>query len=147
DLPSVGTITVHHPMTGEPRQYQMPAGGRGYTRVPTLVSLWSTAPYLLNNSVGKFDPSPGVDARMRSFQNSIEQMLWAEKRDRDRVLGDKVPGVIDRTTKTSYLRVAKGYLPEYLQDVMELKAHVFPGEELSPLFQDAGVEIGPIPKG
>ncbi len=53
DLPSVGTITVHHPITGEPRPYQMPAGGRGYTRVPTLVSLWSTAPYLLNNSVGQ----------------------------------------------------------------------------------------------
>ena len=33
DLPSVGTITVHHPITGEPRPYQMPAGGRGYTRV------------------------------------------------------------------------------------------------------------------
>ena len=58
DLPSVGTITVHHPITGEPRPYKMPAGGRGFTRVPTLVSLWSTAPYLLNNSVGKFDPSP-----------------------------------------------------------------------------------------
>ena len=79
DLPSVGTITVHHPITGEARPYQMPAGGRGYTRTPSLVSLWSTAPYLLNNSVGKFDPSPSVDARMRSFQNSIEQMLWPEK--------------------------------------------------------------------
>jgi hypothetical protein len=147
DLPSVGTITVHHPMTGEPRPYQMPAGGRGYTRVPTLVSIWSTAPYLLNNSVGKFDPRPSVDARMRSFQNSIEQLLWPEKRDKDRVLGDKVPGVIDRTTKTSYLRVAKGYLPEFLQDSMELKEHVFPGEEPSPFFKDIGVVIGPIPKG
>src|SRR5256884_9358029 len=25
DLPSVGTITVHHPITGEPRPYRMPA--------------------------------------------------------------------------------------------------------------------------
>ena len=54
---------------------------------------------------------------MRSFQNSIEQMLWPEKRDKDRVLGDKVPGVIDRTTATSYLRVPKGFLPDFLQDV------------------------------
>ena len=46
ELPSVGTVTVHHPITGEPRQYRMPADGRGYTRPPTLVSLWSTAPYL-----------------------------------------------------------------------------------------------------
>ena len=56
-LPSVGTITVHHPITGEPSEYEMPADGRGYTRVPSLISLWSTAPYLLNNTVGQFDPT------------------------------------------------------------------------------------------
>jgi hypothetical protein len=121
DLPSVGTITVHHPLTGKTRQYQMPAGGRGYTRPASLVSLWSTAPYLLNNSVGKFNPSPSVDARMQSFQNSIEQMLWPEKRDRDSVLSDT--GVIDRTTTRSYLRIPKGFLPDFLQDVMNSKKH------------------------
>ena len=148
DLPSVGTITVHHPLTGESRPYKMPAGGRGFTRVPTLVSLWSTAPFLLNNSVGKFDPSPSVDARMRSFHNSIEQMLWPEKRDKDRILGDKVPGVIDRTTTTSYLRVPKGFLPEFLQDVMELEEKVLPDVQLlPPIFKESGIEIGPIPKG
>src|SRR5260370_2901477 len=46
-LPSVGSITVYDPFTGEPRQYQMPAGGRGYTRPASLVSIWSTAPFLL----------------------------------------------------------------------------------------------------
>ncbi|MDE3217857.1 MAG: hypothetical protein KGO23_00635 [Nitrospirota bacterium] len=148
DLPSVGTITVHHPLTGEPRPYQMPPGGRGYTRVPSLVSLWSTAPYLLNNSVGKFNPSPSVDARMQSFQNSIEQMLWPERREKDRVLGDKVPGVIDRTTTTSYLRIPKGFLPEFLQDVIELEEKILPDVQLlPPIFKESGVEIGPIPKG
>ncbi len=58
-LPSVGTITVYDPFTGKPLPYKMPAGGRGYTRVPSLISLWATAPYLLNNSVGKFEASPG----------------------------------------------------------------------------------------
>jgi hypothetical protein len=43
-LPSVGSITVQDPFDGTPRTYEMPAGGRGYTRVPSLVSLWSTAP-------------------------------------------------------------------------------------------------------
>jgi hypothetical protein len=148
DLPSVGTITVHHPITGEPRPYQMPAGGRGYTRVPTLVSLWSTAPYLLNNSVGKFDPSPSVEARMRSFQSSIEQILWPERRQKDRVLGEKVPGVIDRTTDTSYLRVPKGFLPDFLQDVIELEEKILPDVQvLPPFFKETGVELGPIPKG
>ena len=148
DLPSVGTITVHHPLTGEPRPYQMPAGGRGYTRVPSLVSLWSTAPYLLNNSIGKFDPSPSVHARMGSFQDAIEEMLWPEKRDKDRVLRDKVPGVIDRTTATSYLRVPKGFLPEFLQDIVELEEHILPDVQvLPPIFKESGLEIGPIPKG
>ncbi len=54
-LPSVGTVTLNDPFTGEPMPYQMPAGGRGYTRVPSLISLWSTAPFLLNNTVGPFD--------------------------------------------------------------------------------------------
>jgi hypothetical protein len=148
DLPSVGTITVHHPLTGEPRPYQMPAGGRGYTRPASLISLWSTAPYLLNNSVGKFNPSPSVDARMQSFQNSIEQMLWPEKRDRDSVLGDKVPGMIDRTTTRSYLRIPKGYLPEFLQDVTELEEKIPPDVQLLPdIFKESGLELGPIPKG
>ena len=84
DLPSVGEITYYHPVTGEARQFKMPAGGRGYTRPASLVSLWSTAPFLLNNSVGvpkeKFDPNPSVEARMKSFDVAIRQMLWPETR-------------------------------------------------------------------
>jgi hypothetical protein len=137
NLPSVGAITVYHPITGEPRQYTMPAGGRGYTRPASLISLWSTAPFLLNNSVGTFNPSPAVDARMQSFQDSIEKMLWPEKRDKDSVLGDKVPGVIDRATETCYLRVPNGYLSDSLK---------YWGQRLAPsLFGPDGVEIGPIP--
>ena len=140
DLPSVGTITVHHPITGKERSYKMPSGGVGYTRVPSLVSLWSTAPFFVNNSLGKFNPSPAVQARMQSFQNSIEQLLWPEKRDKDQILGDNVPGVIDRTTGKSYLRIPKGYLPEFLQDVSELQL-------LPDLFKETGLELGPIPAG
>ena len=142
DLPSVGSITVHHPYTGEPRSFAMPAGGRGYTRPASLVSVWSSAPYLLNNSVGKFDPSPSVESRLGSFQNSIEQMLWPEKRDKDSLLPDKVPGVIDRTTQKSYLRIPVGYLPDYLKPLLR------PGQLWFPAFFDYnGVVLGPIPKG
>ena len=114
-LPSVGTITVYDPFTGKPQPYTMPAGGRGYTRVPSLISVWATAPYLLNNSVGKFEASPSVAARMASFQDSIAQMLWPDKRDKDPVLGDKIPGLIDRTTATSWLRIPTGYLPDAIK--------------------------------
>ena len=148
NLPSVGEITVHHPITGEPWQYRMPAGGRGYTRPPSLISVWSTAPFLLNNSLGTFDPDPSVDGRMRSFNNSIEQLLWPEKRDKDPVLGDRVPGRIDRTVdlegkhRPSYLRVPAGYLPTALQPVARA------GEPVAPwLFADGGIQIGPIPEG
>jgi hypothetical protein len=142
DLPSVGAITVHHPISGEPRSYQMPAGGRGYIRPASLISAWSTAPFLQNNSVGKFNPSPSVEARMDSFQDSIEKMLWPEKRDKDPVLGDKIPGVIDRTTTTSYLRVSAGYLPDFLRSLISPAERFFPW-----LFGEGGVQIGPIPKG
>jgi len=142
NLPSVGEVTVHHPITGEARQYKMPAGGRGYMRPASLISAWSTAPFLQNNAVGKFDPSPSVAGRMRSFQDSIEQMLWPQKRERDPVLGSKVPGVIDRTAERSYLRVARGFLPDLLQPLLGFGQRYFPW-----VVEDDGLQIGPIPKG
>jgi hypothetical protein len=142
DLPSVGTITVYDPYDGKLVSYKMPAGGRGYTRPASLASLWSSAPFLLNNSVGLFDPRPSVEGRMHSFQTSIEQMLWPEKRAKDLLLPDKVPGVIDRTTETSYIRIATGFLPEYLKPLIE------PGQRWLPAFFDYdGLVLGPIPKG
>ncbi|MCW3475292.1 hypothetical protein [Limobrevibacterium gyesilva] len=142
-LPSVGMITVHDPFTGASRQYSMPAGGRGYTRPPSLISVWSTAPFLLNNTLGTFDPSPAVDARMRSFQSGIEQLLWPEKRAKDPVLGDKVPGTIDRTTARSWLSVPAGYLPE-----MALPLRSTLNRWLPWLFTAGGdIRIGPIPPG
>ncbi len=142
DLPSVGEITVHNPFTGEPRQYKMPAGGRGYTRPASLLSVWSTAPFLLNNSVGKFNPSPAVAARMESFNDSIHQLLWPETRDKDSVLGDKVPGTIDRTTAPHYFRIGTGYLPSFAPGLAPLVSALYPS-----VVGDAGVQIGPIPKG
>ena len=145
DLPSVGSITVHNPIDGTAREYQMPANGRGYTRVPSLISLWSTAPFLLNNSVGKFNSSPSVEARMESFNDAIEKMLWPEKRDKDSILGDKVPGFIYRTTATSYIKLAPGFLPASMNHLLtwnDWAAKWFPW-----LFSEEGVRIGPIPKG
>ena len=141
-LPSVGSITVHDPFTGEAKQYTMPGGGRGYTRPASLLSLWSTAPFLLNNTVGSFNGDPSVKGRMAAFEDGIEQMLWPEKRDQDPVLGNKVPGLIDRTTASSYLRVPRGYLPPFS---LKLKPLV---QALAPaVLGEMGLEIGPIPKG
>ena len=142
DLPSVGDITWYHPVTGEAHTYTMPAGGRGYTRPPSLVSLGSSAPFLLNNSVGPFEADPSVDGRMRSFQASIEQMLWPERRGQDSNLGAKIPGKIDRTTTSSYLKVSGGYLPDALRKSLGLRQRLAPW-----IFGEGGIQLGPIPAG
>ena len=152
ELPSVGQITYYHPITGEPRTYTMPAGGRGYTRPASLVSLWSTAPFLQNNTMGRFEESPSVEARMRSFDDSIHKMLWPADRDKDSLLGDKVPGIIDRVgdrppaaygqQQPVYLKVARGYLPDFVEATLSAQRALFPS-----LFTEDGLRIGPIPPG
>jgi len=58
------------------------------------------------------------------------------------VLGDKVPGLIDRTTASSYLRVPRGYLPPFTANLRPLV------EKLAPaILGENGLELGPIPKG
>ena len=153
DLPSVGSITVLDPYSGTPHKYEMPAGGRGYTRPASLVSLWSTAPFLLNNTVGHFEPDPSVDDRMRSFNDSITQMLWPEKRAKDGdqkaafpdgvfLLNGPGPSLIDRTTQRTYLNVSAGYLPAPLSGGTELAHRLLP-----KIFSAEGIQIGPIPAG
>ena len=121
----------------------MPAGGRGYTRPPSLISVWSTAPFLLNNSLGPFEQDPSVDARMRVFNASIGQLLWPERREKDPVLGDLVPGVIDRTTTRSAITIPAGYVPDALRPAEGLLHRVLPD-----VFEaDGSIVIGPIPQG
>jgi hypothetical protein len=146
-LPSVGTIKVRHPVTGAESSYVMPAGGRGYIRPPSLVSVWSSAPFLQNNTVGHFEWSPAVDARMRSFQDSIEQMLWPEKRDKDPLFANETGagvGIIDRTTADSWVEVPEAYIPEHLRGLVGVGHRLFPfllgGSRSS-------IRIGPFPKG
>ena len=69
-LPSVGRD--QDPSSGD-RQGQATIrcrrGGRGYIRPASLVSVWSTAPFLQNNTVGPFIRDPSVEARMESFED------------------------------------------------------------------------------
>ena len=142
-LPSVGKITVHHPVTGEPYEYEMPGGGRGYTRVPSLISLWSTAPYLLNNTVGYYVQDPSVEGRIGAFDDGIRKMLWPDRRIKDSELGDKVPGTIDRVTEQSYLIIPRGFQPDILVKLLTPLR-----DDLPWLFApDGDIELGPIPKG
>ena len=126
------------------RQYEMPAGGRGYTRPPSLISLWSTAPFLLEQQLSASSiRTPRSMPGWASFQDGIEQMLWPEKRAKDPVLGDKIPGIIDRTTAQSYLTIPAGFLPDMLVSLLK----PFRDELPWLLTDDGDIQLGPIPKG
>jgi len=147
-LPSVGIVTVQDPFTGKKVPYQMPAGGRGYTRVPSLISIWSTAPFLLNNRLGPFSTDPSVEARMTVFQASIEQLLWPEKRPHD----TGFDGIIDRTTDRSWIKVPEALAPGLLTWFMESPFNFllpYRADQNGRLMLDetGHIEIGPIPKG
>jgi hypothetical protein len=64
----------------KPISFTLPGGGRGYIRTASLTSIWATAPYLHNNSVGLFIKDPSVQGRMTAFYDGIQKMLWPEKR-------------------------------------------------------------------
>lgn len=138
ELPSVGSINVANPITDEAYSWEMPAGGRGYLRVATLASLWASAPFLANNSVGEleyyydeegtsyFKPDvASVEGRMRAFDNAVQELLWPEKRAVNKMY---------RTDRESYLVISAAVLPKLIKAGLELKGK----NEL---------RIGPIPKG
>lgn len=147
DLPSVGTITVQDPFTGERRPYELPRGGLGFTRVPSLISVWSTAPLLLNNQLGTFDANPSVESRMASFQESIERLLWPEKRRQD----PGFDGFIMRTTERSMVLIPKRDIPGQLSSLFRDLPDRFSDklkDPISRIFDKYGnFEFGPIPKG
>jgi len=142
-LPSVGVVTVSDPFTGDPRPYAMPAGGRGYTRPPSLISVWSSAPFLLNNSLGPFSGDPSVDGRMKVFNASIDQLLWPETRVQDKLFGPRVHGWIDRTEVRSMITIPASYVPDALRPLQSLL------HRWLPWLVNSGddITLGPVPAG
>ncbi|HEY3487495.1 MAG TPA: hypothetical protein VGL10_05465 [Gammaproteobacteria bacterium] len=138
ELPAVGAIDVSNPISGETYQWEMPGGGRGYLRAATLVSLWASAPFFANNSLGSleylydrdgmsyFKPDvANTQGRMRAFKTSVEQLLWPEKRE---------PNLMYRTDRESYLVISVAVLPKLVRAGLELKG-------------ETELRIGPVPKG
>ncbi len=141
-LPSVGTVTVHDPITGEPSEYRN-AGRRSRLHARAVADqpvVDGTLPAQQHRR--PFRPDPSVEARLGAFQDGIEQMLWPEKRAKDPVLGDKVPGMIDRTTARSYLTIPMGFQPELLVTLLGPFR-----DNLRTVDERGDIEIGPIPAG
>jgi hypothetical protein len=122
-LPRVGSIRVWDPFTGKDSAWEVPDGGRGYYRPPSLVAIWCSAPFFHNNALGKPVPAVDVDSRMTAFNDAIEKLLWPERR-----LGKDS---IWRTTAESSLKIPKSYVP-WLNDLAAA---------------DGFIHVGPIPKG
>jgi hypothetical protein len=128
DLPSPGEIEVWNPSTDRVEKWNVPGGGSGYYRTPSLVCLWSSAPFLHNNALGRYTGDPSVKGRMEAFNDAAEKLLWPEKR-----LGTNS---IWRTTRECNLQIQGAVIPEPLRTL--LKPH---------MDSDGYFRIGPIPAG
>ena len=97
----------------------------GYYRVPSLVSVWSSAPLLHNNTLGKFTGNPSVAGRIEAFNDAIEKLLWTEKRlNKDSIW---------RTQNDCTLHIRKEFVPfKKLQRLAD---------------KDGYINFGMIPKG
>ena len=98
--------------------------GAGFYRTPSLVSLWSSAPFFHNNALGTFNGDPSVNGRLQAFDDAAEKLLWPEKR-----LGK---ASIWRTQNECYLHLRKEFVPKALAALAD---------------SDGYVKIGPVPKG
>jgi hypothetical protein len=128
NLPSVGEIKVWNPFTGTDEEFKIEGGGPGYYRTASLISVWSSAPLLHNNALGKFTGDPSVAGRMEAFNDAITKLLWPEKR--------LTKDSIWRTTRECSLQIQAAALPEPLRTLLK-----------SVLDPDGYFRIGMIPKG
>jgi hypothetical protein len=133
NLPSVGDIDVWNPMTGETEKYTVPGGGPGYYRTASLISCWATAPFLHNNSLGKFTGDPSVAGRMEAFNDAVQKLLWPEKR-----LGTNS---VARTSQECSLQIQAVVIPEPLRTLLK------PYYDKSVDGKTEYLHIGPIPEG
>ena len=128
ELPSVGSIDVWNPYTNATEKFAIPSGGPGYYRTASLITCWSSAPFLHNNSLGKFTGDPSVAGRMEAFNDAVHKLLWPETRlDKASVM---------RTSRECQLQIDGNYIPEPLRTL------------LKPSFDSDGYfRIGHIPAG
>jgi len=127
ELPPADEIEFYNPFDQtQPIKFQPKSKhtGPGFYRVPSLVSLWSSAPFLHNNALGKFTGDPSVAGRLEAYNDAAEKLLWPEKR-----LGK---ASIWRTQNECYLHLRKEFVPETLQRFAD---------------SDGYIKLGPIPKG
>ncbi len=71
-IPLYNPLTSKHDVTFKAKKL--------FYRTPTLVSVWATAPYLHNNSVGIYNGDPSLAARMAAYEDGMTKLLSPERR-------------------------------------------------------------------
>jgi len=124
-LPKVEEQEWYNPFDeNHPIKFTSKGGGPGYYRVPSLVSVWSSAPFFNNNALGEFTGDPSVEGRLKAFNDAVTKLLWPEKR--------LAKNSIWRTQDECALSLRKEFVPLPLRALADA---------------DGWVRIGPIPKG
>jgi cytochrome c5 len=100
-------IPLYNPLTG--KHDLKFSGHKAFYRTTTLVSIWATAPYLHNNSVGIYTGDPSVAGRMVAYEDGMTKLLWPEKR-----LGVRSIKVTDEdSTLPDLFPILKPLMPEF----------------------------------
>ena len=120
-------------------------GGPGYFRPASLISLWATAPYFHNNTLGLYNHDPSVKGRLVAFNDGIRKLLWPKERPlytRDGVTypphpGDlraegsvtakDDPGYIYRLPVDTYVTFQPGFTPLIIQSLLIGYVGIGPG--------------------
>jgi hypothetical protein len=125
---SPGAVQIDNPVTGKKESFPIPEAGPGYYRPPSLISLWTSAPFLHQNSVGKYTGDPSVKGRLEAFHDAIEKLLWPEKRaGRESIWRTSAPSSVD---------VPVPAIPEPLRTLLMPHADA-----------DGWFRLGPLPAG
>lgn len=164
DLKSVGKIRYFNPFRNDASQVALDPygtndefddgrvkGGPGYFRPASLISVWATAPYFHNNTLGLYNGDPSVEGRLVAFNDGIRKLLWPNQRSlytRDgktyephpgdlRAEGSETakndPGYIYRLPVDTYVTFEPGFTPLLIQSVLIGYVGVGPGHFLFSL--------------
>lgn len=136
-LAAVGPVRFFNPYSravldefGNNDYYFPPAGGPGYYRPASLISLWATAPYLHNNALGIYTHDPSVASRLKAFEDGIERLFNRDYRLKQQstvdgdmrfvasALASRDMGMIYRTTETTELAFNASFVRPLLVGIL-----------------------------
>ena len=174
-LPPVKELSTYHPVSGGAMSLKPHGNGRGYLRPPSLISLWSTAPFLSNNSVGHDDDVNYRSAPRASEAGSIDKYSAEERcpaatdddpylpcvANRIKVFERSIRQMLNPTTRRMD-RVTQTPVPGYIYRTTAPACLMIPSGYMPPwerhlagplhwlapwaIDENGGIAVGPLPK-